>query len=336
MIFMGEKADDLNRRAIAFRNARGLTLYGILEEPAGGATGARHAALLFSPGLKSRVAPHRLYRKLLGPFLERGIPVLRLDFAGLGDSEGDWSERSQEHIFRMTELGHHVDDVRCAFDWLQAHCGIRRFIAGGLCGAAITALLASVQDARLAALYAIGFPATLHGSQGDKHLAQSELHAHRRRYLRKLLRPGAWLRLLSLQSDYRLIWRLAREALRARASADAGAAEQAAPSAPKPDFNPRVPFAMFEMLAAGRPALVLFGEDDALRYSFEESFMQPWRRALKQYQALFTYAVIPGANHVLADPRALAEAKRLTGLWLDRLLPVAQEDEGRRPLSRAA
>ncbi len=310
-------------RIVSLRNARGHALHCMLEEPAGGARGARFAALLLCSGVKTRVAPHRLYRKLAATFVARGVPVLRVDFAGLGDSEGEWPDDSLDAIYGLTERGHCVDDVRAACDWLETHCGIRRFIAGGLCGAAVTALHLALQDARLAALYAIGLPATYLGSGAEPALSSHEMRMYRMRYLRKLIRPASWLRFLSMKSDYRLMLRMAREALRLGKSPKAGA-NAAAPGGAARALNPYIPLGLFGMLATGRPALVMFGEDDPLRYGFEERFMQAHWSALEQHKSLFSYAVIAGANHILGEPGAVGEANRLTGLWLDMVLAESQ------------
>ena len=316
----------MKSRVVTLRNPRGHAVHCILEEPAGGASGASFAALLLCSGVKTRVAPHRLYRKLAATFVARGIPVLRVDFAGLGDSEGEWPDPSLDAIYGLTERGHCVDEVRSAFDWLEAHCGIRRFIAGGLCGAAVTALHVAPKDARLAGLYAIGLPATYLGSGAKPALTSQELRLYRMRYLRKLVEPSSWLRFLSMKSDYRLMLRMAGEALGSKKAAPS-AANGAAGAAPR-DLNPHIPLGLFSMLAAGRPALVMFGEDDPLRYGFEERFMQAHWSTLEQHKAFFSYAVIAGANHILGEPGAVSEANRVTGLWLDALLAEQPASRG--------
>jgi hypothetical protein len=88
-------------------------------------------------------------------------------------------------------------------------------------------------------------------------------------------------------------------------------------SPPAADLNPKFPQAFFGLLISGRPALLLFGERDRLRFQYLEKFVQPWRLALEPYKALVELEVIPHANHILGDPAAVADACRVTTAWLD-------------------
>lgn len=296
---------------VSLRNPQGHALHCIFEEPLGGAAGAQVAAVLLSPGVKTRVGPHQLNRKLARTFLEHGIPVMRVDFRGLGDSEGDWPDDSLEQIYRQMELGQCVGDARAALDWLEARFGVRRFIVGGLCGAAMTALHLAREDARLWALFSIGLPARL---VGPPIVTRAELQSHWSRYLSKLAHPAAWWRFLTLRSDYRLLWRAIGARLRNQRSAGH-------PQQPAADLNPHLQPAMFDLLESGRTALILFGEQDPRRWDFEEKFLEPLSASLAPYRRQITYAVIPGANHILGTPAAVAGANRLTRDWLERLVP---------------
>jgi len=267
--------------------------------------------VLLSPGVKAGVGPHRLYRKLAPAFLAHGIAVMRVDFHGLGDSEGEWPDDRLQAIYHMTELGACVEDAGCALDWLQAHRRISKVIVGGLCGAAITGLLLAEQDRRVSAVYAVGFPTRAHcpGKPARAATPQGVLHFKRRVYLRKILQPASWLRLLSLRSDYRLMGSVLADLLKPRR------ARESAPSA-SPGLNPRVLPALFASLRSKVPALLLFGEHDPLRFDFDETVARPWRQALARHPNLLDVKVIPGADHVLSDPEAVAQARLLTGQWL--------------------
>jgi pimeloyl-ACP methyl ester carboxylesterase len=292
----------MSSRVVVIPNRSGRKLWGILDAPPG-AAGIPVATVLLSPGLKTRVGPHRLYRKLAPAFLTRGMPVLRLDLEGFGDSEGEPGTERVEEIYRAVALGRHVADVVCALDWLENSLGMRRVIVGGLCGAAITGLHAAVRDRRIAALYAIGFPVILHSVQSTP--SRGELHSKREIYLRKLFAPAAWLRLVSLKTDFALMLRVLR-GFRAPSGADT-----------HPDLNPDVATGLAALHAEGRPALLIFGERDRLRFDYEEKFARLHAATLASYGRQLEVAIVPQTNHVLGDPAAVAEALRVTGAWLD-------------------
>lgn len=290
----------MSSRVVVLPNRSGRKLLGILDEPPATAS-IPVAAVLLSPGLKTRVGPHRLYRKLAPAFLSRGMPVLRLDLEGFGDSEGEPGTERTEEIYRAVALGRHVADVVCALDWLENALGTRRVIVGGLCGAAITGLHAAVRDRRIAALYAIGFPVILHSVQSTP--SRGELHSKREIYLRKLFAPAAWLRLVSLKTDFALMLRVLRGFR--------------APSGTDPDLNPDVAPGLAALHAENRPALLIFGERDRLRFDYDEKFARLHAATLASYGRQLQVAIIAQTNHVLGDPAAVAEALRVTGAWLD-------------------
>jgi hypothetical protein len=327
---MARSVFEVTSRIVTLRNSQGHALHCMLEEPFGGARGARYAAVLLCPGVKTRLGPHRLYRKLAQSFLARGIPVLRVDFHGLGDSEGSLPEYRLDELYDQVQYGRHVDDLRAALDWLDSQCGIRRCIVGGLCGGAITGLLAAQNDPRISGLYAIGLPVALEAKTEARveHMTRNELLAERVSYLRKFFRPSSWKRLLMMQSNYRLIWRMLKSALLGFAAARTGNTQfgdAPAPATPvAADLNPKFPSAFFRLVDSGRPALLMFGERDRLRFQYQEKFGTPWSQALEPYKGVISIVVVPNANHILGDPASVADAARLTGSWLDAHFPLEE------------
>jgi hypothetical protein len=312
----------MSEQIVTLRNSAGHALYCMLELPPPGAPKRDLACVLLSPGVKMRVAPHRMYRKLAAEFLDRGIAVMRVDFHGLGDSEGDLPEQQLDLLYRQVQLGRHVDDARSALRWLEREHGMKRFIIGGLCGGALTGLLASEIDESVAALYAIGIPVVLDasGQHESQTMTQGQLKEMRSSYLAKLLRPSSWIRLLSFQSDFRTILRSLFPKARVGGSsgkriADAKVPPPATPTAA--NLNPRYPPAFFGLLQRGRPALLIFSGADRLQFEYQEKFVAPWREPLNALASLLSVEIIPEANHVLGDPSWMSQARSLTGRWLD-------------------
>ena len=107
------------RHPVTFANRRGERLVGIVHPPAD--RGSDTAVVLLSPGVKTRVAPHRLYNKLTETLVAQGYWVFRFDFYGLGDSEGEVDETYLADLYGSVALGRYVDDTRDALDWMQRH-----------------------------------------------------------------------------------------------------------------------------------------------------------------------------------------------------------------------
>ena len=112
-----------------------------------GAENATHAAVvchphpLFGGTLHNKVVFHTM--KALNGF---GFPVLRFNFRGTGLSEGEHDEGRGE-----------VDDVRAAFDWLNAEFHLPLIFAGFSFGAAV-GLRAGCPDERVRAVIGVGTP----------------------------------------------------------------------------------------------------------------------------------------------------------------------------------
>jgi pimeloyl-ACP methyl ester carboxylesterase len=306
------------RHPVRFTNRDGLTLVGIVHEPSPERR-TDVAVVLLSPGVKNRIAPHRLYNKMAARFVAQGFWVLRFDFYGLGDSDGLIGERLLADFYGSVALGRYIGDTHDAMDWMRRTYPVTRFVLGGLCGGAITGLLAARTRPDAAGILGLGLPVMVEGSQVDKvaNMTAGQLSSVRTKYLRKLLDPRSWLRLLTFQSD----WRLLTRALRGRKPAapapqDAAASTPAAPSADNtnPNFTP----AFLELLRRGCPSLLLFSEMDRLWWEFDEKFLASHRETLARYGSLAEIGVIAGANHIFTLDEWQADMLARCSAWLDQ------------------
>ena len=287
--------------AVTFDNRRGARLFGILHRPPGDAR-RDLAVVLLSPGVKMRVGPQRLYLELTDALLELGLTVFRFDFHGLGDSEGKLPESELRDVYNQIEVGRYVDDTIDALDWMEKTHGFRRCIVSGLCGGAITGLLAAERDLRVAGLLAIGITPVLAANTADisRYMTTGQLESAQRMYLRRLSNPTAWIRLLTFQADYRLIGRMVRHWLKKVRTCSARQAPLRAASATPDNANPLFPPAFFKMLATRRPMLLVFGGADRLHYEYEEKFVARHREKLVDAAELVDVQVVAQANHVLS------------------------------------
>lgn len=93
---------------VEFRNAEGQTLTGDLVQPV---NGELLATCLFAHCFTC-TRNIKAARNISHALAQAGIAVLRFDFTGLGQSEGEFSD---------TNFSHNVDDLVAAADYLRAH-----------------------------------------------------------------------------------------------------------------------------------------------------------------------------------------------------------------------
>lgn len=116
-------------------------LVGVITQPATGEkTGPGLAFVLLNAGVIHHIGPNRLNVKLARRLVASGFTAIRFDVSGIGDSRASQSTLSFE--------AQAVADIRAAMDYVQATCGIRRFVLVGLCSGADNAH-ASAHDERV-------------------------------------------------------------------------------------------------------------------------------------------------------------------------------------------
>jgi len=311
---------------VTFPNKRGEQLFGILHRPERPRADA--AILLLSPGVKMRVAPHRLYNKMTARFVALGYPVLRFDFHGLGDSAGDAPDRLLADLYGATQVGRYVDDTVAAMDWMQKTHGTARFVAAGLCGGALTGLLAAQNDPRITSLLGLSIPVILDGSNIDatRYMTMAQLQGTRNRYLRKLRlwKPDvwrSWWRLLTMQSHYSLILKSFTKPLAEKIRRPAETPAAAAPTPVQDNTNPHFAPAFERMLSTSRRMLLIFAESDRLLHDFEVKFRQRHQPTIDRYKDYYDVHIVPKSNHVYSFPEWQEEMLGRACQWLERALP---------------
>jgi len=217
-------------------------------------------------------------------------------------------------VYNHIEVGRYVDDTLCAIDWLANSHGFTRFMLGGLCGGAITALLAAERDTRVESLLSLGMNITLASNAATpaKYLTRAQLDSRRQKYFRRLMEPKSWWRFLTFQSEYGVIWRSMKRLI----VKEKPAAQAPPPEEQRGNANPLFPPAYFAFLARGGRALMIFSEKDRLQSEYEEKFVAFHGQQLARYRSQIQQHVIPNANHVLTFHEWQREMLEHCRTWL--------------------
>lgn len=174
-------------------------MIGILARPQ--QAGAR-GVLIIVGGPQYRVGSHRQFTLLARHLAALGVPVLRFDYRGMGDSDG--VQRDFEQV---------GDDVRAAIDhFFSAVPQLREVVLWGLCDGASAALFYAGQDARVRGLALLN-----PWARTEAGAAQATLKHY---YRQRLLQPELWRKLLAGRFDVGAAWRSLRGLLAASRSSE--------------------------------------------------------------------------------------------------------------------
>ena len=105
---------------------------------------ANVAVVLFNAGVVHRIGPHRINVRLARRLVAKGIPSIRFDLAGQGDS----ARSSGSCPFEQQA----VIDIRAAMDVLGAASHIQRFVLFGFCSGGVHSYSTAKVDKRVVGL----------------------------------------------------------------------------------------------------------------------------------------------------------------------------------------
>lgn len=106
--------------------------------------GAKIGVILFNAGVVHRIGPHRINVRLARQLAESGIPSIRFDLAGQGDSaRAHGSLGFQEQA---------VKDIQAAMDCLGNEANVSRFALFGFCSGGVHSYATAKVDERVAGL----------------------------------------------------------------------------------------------------------------------------------------------------------------------------------------
>ncbi len=170
------------------------SLFGIVTEPPADEI-RRRAVILLNAGADYHVCASRLYVSMARHWAEHGYVILRMDFAGLGDSRTR-PGRVDDDVFPQEALA----DIRAAIEFLRGSYGVREVTLAGLCSGAYHALRAAVAGLPVHRILMIN-PQNYFWKPGEtlEGLQLVEVVRNPGVYRTRLFSPAAWKRVVAGQ-----------------------------------------------------------------------------------------------------------------------------------------
>jgi exosortase A-associated hydrolase 1 len=271
-------------RALRFQCHR-CTLIGILHLPP---RPLPRGLLIVTGGPQYRTGSHRQFILLARRMAQEGIPVLRFDYRGMGDSEGE--PRSFDAA---------GDDLRCAVDqFFNQVPALKELVLWGLCDGATAAAFHAAHDQRICGLVLLN--PWVRTEQGA---ARAVLRYY---YVRRLFEPAFWAKLAS--GAFELRQSLA-SMLQLRASA-----QRADAGYPQDQSLPR---RLYQALRTfqGRILVILSGADlTAREFAALVDSDTGWRDLLGERRV--RQAVLTDANHTFSRAEWRDQVANLCTDWI--------------------
>lgn len=184
--------------AIRF-SCHGAWLYGIVSLPS---QPLARGVLIVPGGPQYRVGSHRQFTLLARYLASHGVPSMRFDYRGMGDSEGE--PRTFESV--EADLHHAVDR------FFEEVPRLKELVIWGLCDAASAAAFYAYRDSRVAGLVLLN-----PWVRSDKGIARAYLQHY---YVSRLFMPEFWRKVVKGEFNYasslRTIFKLAIDAASAK------------------------------------------------------------------------------------------------------------------------
>jgi exosortase A-associated hydrolase 1 len=255
-------------------------------------------------GPQYRVGSHRQFVLLARALAGAGIPVLRFDYRGMGDSTGE------PRKFDAVD-----DDIKAAIDAL---CGqvttLKKIVIWGLCDAASAALFYAHKDPRVAGLVLLN-----PWVRTDAGMARAYLKHY---YVQRLCSAEFWKKALSGQWRVRAsltsLGELALKLFKSSPMIVAPDAKQVLAAPATRSVTEALPDAMLVGWERfnGKILLILSGNNDYVADEFRDlvKASRRWRKALKRINT--TRHEFPQANHTFSQSDWRDQVAEWTRRWI--------------------
>jgi pimeloyl-ACP methyl ester carboxylesterase len=200
----------LLRETPLWLDGEGGEMFGVLTESAE-AEPAAVTAVWLNGGALRHTGPNRMWVEVARRWAARGVPTVRVDLGGIGDSDG---EDEQPLPNKSLYASQRTEQTLAILDQLAARGLPNRFILGGLCSGAYWSLHAALADERVACALMINLYAFFWSEElVAERETQESLDA---------LRGHGWRRLLRRDISYAKLKGVLRSVLPGRLRAGAG------------------------------------------------------------------------------------------------------------------
>ncbi|MCG8670698.1 MAG: hypothetical protein MI867_14895 [Pseudomonadales bacterium] len=273
----------------AVKFGKSVKLVGVVTKPDNVSDGTT-AMILFNSGVRHHVGCCRMSVRMARAVAEQGIPSLRFDLSGVGDSplRNDGMQYQESSI----------EEAKQAMDYLSRTMGIEKFVLYGLCSGAHLGFKLAQQDPRIVGLI-----------QVDGYLYRTTKF-YIRHYLPRLFDLGVWTRILFNRIPQKL-------GLKKAETKGADLVEGSEVEVQEwPDTPPRqeVQSGYEVLINRGVKQFSYVTGDRAHDYNYEKQFFDMFPGL--DFKGTMGLSFMPEASHILTEKQSQLSVLKNTTEWL--------------------
>ncbi len=282
-------------RPVSFKS-NGRNLFGIFHHAE--KNSRKVGIIMLNAGFQYRVGPHRIYVKIARRLSQLGFPVLRMDFPGIGDSEG---ELGAIH-FDLYD----IEDTISAIDFFTQEGMIEKVVLLGLCAGARNALRTAVVDPRVDSIVLWGLP-IVSNLNVDKQSSSNMMSTTAvKDLLRRALSIKSWRKYLSTGGDLAALRIIVRNVFWGLIAG-------------RKKWEDERFIEFFEsfnsFLSSERKALFVYGDRDV---TSKEEFEDICKKQFHPKRNTCEYYIVPNSVHTFSATEAQRNVIEKTTEWLVR------------------
>jgi pimeloyl-ACP methyl ester carboxylesterase len=324
---------------IKFPNKKGEYLFGMIFSPEQVGVKKRIGVILSVNAIKYRIGTFRLHTNLARFLCGLGYFVMTFDPSGIGDSEGVFVERPLAEHYYDIQIGKYCEDVVDAVTYFIEFGQLDSVLLVGLCGGAISMLIAGAQDPRVKGVVLLGVPVLLENMKKkdqETNIEPMVVEGQERRiiisFLGKLLDPVAWRKAVSLDPSRRMeirafgralgivtqktIQNWCRSILHGRKRM-----VETVPVSKHPRFNIKFQSSFLKFVARKSKILFVFAEQDFITGLFKTEFQDTGLYPGNEYERWYEIHVVERANHVFTSRESQLRIMTIMKEWLEVNFP---------------
>lgn len=287
---------DVNEQAVQFQSVDAL-LYGILHVPE--QLSSDTGVLILVGGPQYRVGSHRQFVELARGLARNSLPVMRFDFAGMGDSSGGFP--GFEHLDQ--NIRHAVDAL------IEYQPQIKKVVLWGLCDGASAACFYAPSDSRVVGL-SLANP-WVRTEQGEA--AAFVKHY----YLSRLCNPQFWRKLFAGKlSIFKALGGFMGNLKRSKQTSG----PESSTDGEKPISTPSLPQRVFQglMSFSGQTQLIISG-NDLTAAEFMDAIKRDRKRQKLINSGNVTVLNLPESDHTFSRRIWKDQVAQQTADWIKAL-----------------